>query len=79
MADFEYFRVCIIYNGYWDPSVVEVWGWEVVVEGREREETGAVVCVSEGEGINVMDDVINEVDKCGVRGRERALAGEKYI
>ena len=53
-----------------------LWGWEVVVEG-EREETGAVVCVSEGEGINVLDDVINEVEKCGARGKERALAGEK--
>ena len=33
----------IICNGYWDPSAVGVWGWEVVMEG-EREETGAVVC-----------------------------------
>ena len=45
----------------------------------EREETGAVVCVSEGEGINVADNVISEVEKCGARGREKALAGEKYI
>ena len=35
-------------------------GLEVVVEG-EREEMGAVVC--EGEGINVVDDVVNEVEK----------------
>ena len=50
------------------------------MEGREREETGAVVCVSEGEGINVVDDVINEVDiKCSARGKEKALAGEKHI
>ena len=27
----------------------------------EREEMGAVVC--EGEGINVVDDVVNEVEK----------------
>ena len=40
-------------------------GLKVVVEG-EREETGAEVCVNEGEGINVADDVINEVEKCGV-------------
>ena len=61
---------------------IPVWwvcgGLKVVVEG-EREETGAEVCVNEGEGINVADDVINEVEKCGVRGRERALVREKYV
>ena len=52
-------------------------GLEYIVEG-EREETGAVVCLSESEGINVDDDVINEVDKCGARRKaERALAREK--
>ena len=34
------------------------WGLEVIVEG-EREETGAMVCVSEGEGIYGVDDMIN--------------------
>ena len=44
----------------------------------EREETEAVVCLSESEGINVDDDVINEVDRCGARRKaERALAREK--
>ena len=36
-----------------------------------------MLCVSGGEGINVVDDVINEVGKCGARGRERALARER--
>ena len=54
---------CIIYHGYWDPSAVRGSGeLEVIVEG-EREGTGAVVFVSEGEGINVADDVINKVEK----------------
>ena len=48
-----------------------VWGWEIVVEG-EREEAGEVVCVCEGEGINVDDDVKNRVEKCDVRGGEKA-------
>ena len=46
---------------------------EVGVEGQ-MEETGAMVCVSKGEGINAVDDVINEVEKCGARGRDRELA-----
>ena len=70
---FEDDRHCIICNGYWDPSPVGVWGWEVAVEG-EREETRTVVCksVCEGKGINVADNLINWVEKCGARGRERA-------
>ena len=50
-------------------------GLEVIVEG-EREETEAMVCVSGGEGINVVD-VINEVEKCGARGRVRESWREK--
>ena len=45
--------------------------WEVVLEG-EREEAGAVVCMCEGEGIKVVDNVVNRVEKCGVRGGEKA-------
>ena len=35
--------------------------------------------MSKGEGINAVNDVINEVDKCGARETERELAREKYI
>ena len=34
---------------------------EVRVAG-EREKTGAMVCVSKGEGINILDDVINDIN-----------------
>ena len=54
-------------NGYWDPSAVG----EVILEG-EREEAGAVVCMCGGEGIKVVDNVVNRVEKCGVRGGEKA-------
>ena len=33
-----------------------------------------MVCVSKGQGINVVSDVINEVDKGGARETERELA-----
>ena len=36
-----------------------------------------MVCVSEGQGINAVNDVINEVDKCGARETERELARDK--
>ena len=31
----------------------------------------------EGEGTNVVDHVINRVEKCGVRGGEKAYVGKK--
>ena len=54
---------------------------EVGLEG-EREERGAVVCVAVGrerKGINVVDDVINEVEKCGAREGERESWRKKKI